>query len=53
MNVSNFLTNSFNIQPASVTAHNVNVEGRKRDKTVYLVKFDPEVMDREKRFEEL
>lgn len=36
-------------QPARVSAHNVEMEKGQRDKTVFLIKFDPEVMLREAR----
>jgi trafficking protein particle complex subunit 5 len=35
--------------PARVTAHFVAVEGQSRPKTTVLMKFDPEVVEREKR----
>lgn len=37
------------LQPARVSAHNVALEGSPRDKTVFLIKFDPEVLLREAR----
>jgi len=36
-------------QPARVSAHNVEMETGQRDKTVFLIKFDPEVLAREAR----
>lgn len=35
--------------PARVSAHNVEMEEGQRDKTVFLIKFDPEVLQREAR----
>jgi len=35
--------------PARVTAHSVGVEGQKVPKTVLLIKFNPEVIDRDRR----
>ncbi|CAM9319116.1 unnamed protein product [Pylaiella littoralis] len=35
--------------PARVSAHNVEMESGQRDKTVFLIKFDPEVLAREAR----
>eukprot|EP00752_Nemacystus_decipiens_P001674 g1625.t1 len=35
--------------PARVSAHNVEMEKGQRDKTVFLIKFDPEVLAREAR----
>eukprot|EP00903_Cladosiphon_okamuranus_P012181 g11424.t1 len=35
--------------PARVSAHNVEMEQGQRDKTVFLIKFDPEVLAREAR----
>ena len=37
------------IQPARVSAHNVEMGKGQRDKTVFLIKFDPEVLLREAR----
>jgi hypothetical protein len=38
------------LQPAKVTAHTVAVGSGMPDKTVFLIKFTPEVMAREKSF---
>jgi len=35
--------------PARVTAHSVGVEGQSRPKTTILIKFEPEVLERELR----
>ena len=43
-----FLCSCFGFQPARVTAHAVEVGNGQRDKTVFLVKFDENVIKREK-----